>query len=268
MSDFLYDQGSLATCLVLLAVMLLAMEAGHRLGRHRGPAPEALQEQVGAVQASLLGLLALMLGFTFSMALDRFDSRSEAVVAEANAIGSAWLRADLLPDSVRADSRSALRDYLALRVEAAGLAHGETAAQASLARATAAQQARLWQLAVAAGREAPNPVTTGLYLQALDDLLGAHALQEAERRRHVPALVLVLLYASFVVCGGIIGYGAGLQGQRPARVTHVMVALIALLLFLVMDLDRPRRGIVQIDTAPLLELRDTLAAPANGLPAR
>lgn len=268
MTEILYDQSSLLIALLLFVFMAIAMEAGFRLG-HRGAKrpPRGAVEQISTIQSSLLGILALMLGFTFSIALERYNSRSDAVVAEAGAIGTVQLRADLLPESVRAPAQQALRDYLDVRVRASTLDHGDRAGRAHLLAEASRLQDTLWRLAVQASREAPNPATTGLYLQALDDLLGTYAQRQAESGRHVPELVFFLLYAAFITTGGIIGYSAGLGGHRPSPASYLMVALIVLLMFMVMDLDRPRRGLIQVDTHSLVDLQASLREPASPLAA-
>lgn len=265
MTEYLYDQSSLLITFVLLALMALALEAGYHLGRRpRAVTPEATLQQIDTVQSSLLGILALMLGFTFAIALERFNSRADAVRTEAGAIGTAWQRADLLPPSAQEESRQALRDYVSARAIAVSLAHPEQAAREAAEAEATALQARLWSLAVRASREAPHPATTGLYVQALDDVFGTYATTVDVTERHVPELVLLLLYASFIATGGVIGFSAALRGQRPSRAVYLMTGLIVIMMFVVMDLDRPRRGIIQVSPAPLLELRDSLrAAPAT-----
>ncbi len=240
----------------LLVAMLLVIEVGYRLGRaHEREEPAPAKAHVNAIQASLLGILALLLGFTFSSSLQRYDARSEAVVAEANAIGTAWQRTGLLPDRHRAEARQALRDYLDLRIVANGSTLDNYRGLAAMRVDTARAQARLWDVARRAAVADPDPVTTGLHAEAVNALIDAYANRNAALDRRVPEVVLFLLLATFLMAGLVVGFATGVAGHRPSLASHIMVALIAVLVFIILDLDRPRRGLVQVDHGSLLELR-------------
>jgi len=115
----MYNHSSLLIVATLFVLLVLAIEAGCRIGRRtQNRVSKPFKAQASAIQASLLGVLALLLGFTFSLSLQRFDTRSEAVVNEANAIGTAYLRAQLLPPSVREEAQNLVVNYLNLRVRA------------------------------------------------------------------------------------------------------------------------------------------------------
>lgn len=137
MNELLYDVNTGLIAGALLLSMALATEVGHRLGlRSKGSTNEATRDHISGIQSSILGILALLLGFTFSLFLQRFDSRSEAVVEEANAVGSAYLRVQLLPAAMHTEVRALLRDYLDLRAQASVLtAVDRTARQDLLAKA-------------------------------------------------------------------------------------------------------------------------------------
>lgn len=248
----------------LLVAMLLVIEGGYRIGRrNEGEEPPTAKAHVNAIQASLLGILALLLGFTFSSALQRYDVRSQAVVEEANAISTAWQRTDLLPDGHQAEARTALRDYLDIRIVANDLAlendRGVTALRVDTARA----QARLWDVASRAATADPDVVRTGLYVQAINELIDAYVRRNAALDRRVPEVVLFLMMGTFLMAGLVVGYATGVAGHRPSLASHMMVALIALLVFIILDLDRPRRGLVQVDHRSLLELRAEVSRPSG-----
>ncbi|HEU4517033.1 MAG TPA: hypothetical protein VFR77_06990 [Steroidobacteraceae bacterium] len=256
MTDAFYAYPSGLFALIILLLMVLALEAGFRIGtRAQSRTSEVARSQVEGMQTSLLGVLALMLGFTFSIALERFNGRSEAVVDEANAIGTAYLRSGLLAESERAEVHAIFSEYADVRARTVTLAWGHTAQRAPLNAEAQRLQGRLWEHAAASSRAAPSPATTGLYVQALNEMIDAHTTLTAQVDRHVPELVLVLLFSAFVVSGGIIGYSAGLAGHRPSRATFVMVALVVMLMFMIMDLDRPRRGIIQVSPQSLLDVK-------------
>lgn len=265
MKEVLYDLNSLFIAVILFFSMVVAIEAGHRIGRINHPTSrEPTRAQVNAVQASLLGVLGLLLGFTFSLALQRFDSRSEAVVDEANAIGTAYLRAQLLPASVGGEVRSLLQRYADLRVRASEIAlNDESAQQALLAEANQVLGA-LWQQARRAVREDDRPVTTGLFIQSLNEAIDSFGRRDAELSRHVPELILFLLFGTFVLTGLVVGYASGISDHRPPFVTYLLVLLIVVLTFAIIDLDRPRRGLVRVDQTSLTRLKASIDRSESG----
>jgi uncharacterized membrane protein (Fun14 family) len=265
MREIMYDQSSVLIVAVLFVSLALAVEVGYRIGRRvQGRASEASRSHVSAVQASPLGVLALMLGFTFSQALQRFDSRSEAVVDEANAIGTAYLRAQLLPASVRSQVKALLQTYLDTRVRASVIPLSDQAAREAELAETGQQQAALWRYASQAAEEDPNPVTTGLFIQSLNEMIDSYGRRIAALDRHVPEVVLFLLFGTFALTLGIVGYAAGIAGHRVSNVAYIMIALIVLLVFVIIDLDRPRRGLIQVSQASLTELRTSIQAQKQG----
>jgi hypothetical protein len=128
------------------------------------------------------------------------------------------------------------------------------------------QQALLWHYALQAAEEAPNPVTSGLFLQALNEMIDAYGTRDATLNRHVPEIVLNLLYTTFLMAGIILGYSSGVAGHRASFATYIMVGLIVLLVFLIIDLDRPRRGLIQVSHKSLLDLENAIARPRQVTP--
>ena len=264
MNELLYDVNSGLIAGVLLLSMALAIELGHRLGlRSKGSANEATRDHISGIQSSILGILALLLGFTFSLSLQRFDSRSEAVVEEANAIGTAYLRVQLLPAAMRTEVRALLRDYLDLRVQASVLtAVDRTERQDLLAKAGRAQNA-LWGYAVQALEVDPNAYTPTLFAESVNQLIDNFGKRDAALSRHVPEVVLLLLCGTFLMTGAIVGFGTGIAGHRPSMVSYVLVVLIVVLVFIILDLDRPRRGLIEVSQKSLLDLQSGIAADAG-----
>lgn len=258
MTEILYQQHSFAISFALLVLMGLAIEMGYRLGRSNMIRSNTAKEQVNTIQSSLLGILALMLGFTFSMALSRFDSRSNAVVNEANAIGTAYLRTELLPEPNRNQAQQLLKDYLKLRVAAGILTLDNHDERDTLLKKATQLQEQIWREAIQVSIQAPNSATTGLFAQAINSVIDAYGVRIAELNRHVPELVLILLYGSFIITGGIIGYTAGIGRHRPAAASYIMVALVVVLMSMVVDLDRPRRGFIKVNQQSLIDLNESL----------
>jgi hypothetical protein len=263
MNEFTYDVNSLLIAGLLFGSMALAIELGYRLGlRIKPKVDDNFKSHVNSVSGSLLGILALLLGFTFSLSLQRYDSRSEAVVDEANAIGTAYLRAQLLPAAVRDDVIGLMRNYVDLRVRTGSVDLTEHERRAALIAEAGSMQAKLWNYARQANETAPNPVTTGLFIPALNDVIDNFGKRDAEINRHVPELVLVLLYTTFVMSGAIVGYTNGLAGHRTSFVTYIMVWLIVVMVFIILDLDRPYRGLIQVSQKSLIDLQTAIREEA------
>ncbi len=256
MTEMFYDFASGAVALAIFALILVAMEVGFRLGKRiQARTSAASKAQIDSTQSSLTGVLALILAFTFSIALDRFNSRSLALISEANAIGTAYLRSSLLPDALRVEAQQLFEDYADARARMTMLNWRQKEERGALNAEALRLQDRLWTQAADISRLAPSPATTGLYVQSLNEMIDANSSYAAEIDRHVPELVLLLLFGAFVVSGGVMGYSAGVGGYRPPRATYVMVFLVVLLMFVIMDLDRPRRGIIRLDTRSLLDVK-------------
>jgi hypothetical protein len=258
----MYDQSSVLIAAMLFVSMVIAIEVGFRVGGAHSRTREVAKTQTNAIQASLLGILALLLGFTFSLALQRHDNRSAAVVDEANAIGTTYLRAQLLPDDMREDVATLLRRYVDVRVAASKVSLADGTAREPLLREANAITSELWAFAIAAAREDGRPVTSGLFIQSLNELIDSYARRDAALNRHVPEIVLFLLFITFVMAGWMLGYTAGMVGHRPTFATFTMVTLIVLLVFIIIDLDRPRRGLIEVSQESLTDLQQAInAAP-------
>lgn len=260
MRELLVGQSSLVIVALLFACILAAMEVGSRIGRRsRQDIGDSFKGQVNAIQGAVLGVLALMLGFTFSLALQRYDSRSAAAVDEANAIGTAHLRAQLLPPGIRGEADALLREYLDLRVRAGSIDLSRDDERAPLLERAATTTERLWQLALLAAEQDGRPVTSGLFIQSLNDMIDAYGRRDAALNRHVPEVVFFLLFLTFLMAGVIHGYANGMERSRARLPTVIMVALIVLLVFLIIDLDRPRRGFIQVNQKSMEDLQLSMA---------
>ncbi|HSN81764.1 MAG TPA: hypothetical protein VLS88_04245 [Polyangiales bacterium] len=259
MREIMYDKNSALIAVIVYASIAVGIEVGHFLGRRmQGRVTEPSKAHVNAIQASLLGVLALLLGFTFSLALQRFSDRSEAVVAEANAIGTAYLRARLLPGTVQSEVKAALQRHADLRVRAGAVTLDDERDRRALLAKTNENLDSLWRIASRAAKEDPNPVTSGLFVQALNDLIDAYGTRDAALERHVPEVVLFLLYGTFILTGIVLGYGARVSGHRSSFATYILIGLVVVLAFVIVDLDRPRRGMIKVDQGSLHGLKTAI----------
>ena len=258
----MYDHSSLLIVATLFVTLAIAIEAGYRLGCVFGKsATEPAKVQINTIQASLLGILALLLGFTFSLALQRYDSRSEAVINEANAIGTAILRSDLLPAPWRTEIQEALRAYLDLRIRAGVIPLDRRSDRNAVLAESNIVLETLWQKTRLAVEQNGGRVTTGLFVQAFNEMVDSYGTRDAALNRHVPEPVLFLLFGTFVLTAGLVGYSSGVASHRASMATYALVVLIVMLVFVIIDLDRPRRGLIEVSQQSLLDLQATLGSP-------
>ncbi len=254
--DILYGHSSFLIVALLFAAIVVFNELGFRAGRFvQLRTDDEVKALTGSIQASILGLLALLLGFTFSMSMQRYDNRSMALIDEANAIGTAQLRVQLLPEQYQDDARALFDDYVDMRLAIGKLDMTQIEARARYSQHIAALQNQLWALAIDATNTDPRPVTTGNFVKALNDVIDAQGKRNALLQMQVPEIVLLLLFVVFISSGGMMGFSAGLSGKRMVAPIVLVSLLITLIVFIIIDLDRPKRGFIQVNQAVMAELR-------------
>jgi hypothetical protein len=237
----------------------LGAEGAHRLGafqRKRGRQAEGL---VGPALGGLLGLLGLLIAFTFGMASGRYDLRRSLQVETANAIGTAYLRTDLIPEGLRGEARELLRECADLQLEAATSVESE-----SMIRRRQQLHDKLWALAVRATRENPS-VITGYFLLSLNQVFDSTE-QRSWMGLHnpLPPSILVTLYLVSLLVLGVMGFEDGFAGGGRPVATMVIVLTLATVVMLIVDLNRPRAGLLRDSQGTMQQLRDSMAAgPAN-----
>lgn len=241
---------------ITVVVVLGAVEAGYRLGRWRSRrASHEVENPVGAIIGAMLGLLAFLLAFTFGMAASRFDSRRELVLDEANAIGTTYLRAALLPEPERTQTRTLLRDYVNARLEA--VEPGKTTP--ALARSEELQD-RLWARAVTVGGKSPTPIT-GLYIQSLNDVIDMHAKRVTMgMRNRIPFTIWGALYFTAILAMAAVGYHAGLTSATRILATPALALAFSGILWLIADLDRPQEGLLRASQQAMIDLQKSLTS--------
>lgn len=240
---------------VALVLMLIAINAiAFRFGvRYPDDEQEHGFSQVTSFQAASLGMLALLLGFTFSMAAGRFDERRDLVVQETNAIGTALLRAQLLPPPYADEAEDLLKQYVGARVAFQEAGIDENALSQSDQNSVDLQNA-LWALTADMTGSLPPTVTMSLFAQSLNDVIDLQATRKAALEHRVPEIVFFVLYIVAIFAFGLIGYGCGLAKKRNFVPTLVMIVLISVVIMLITDLDRPRRGLFQVSQQTFLDL--------------
>jgi uncharacterized membrane protein len=256
MEEYLYEQNSILIVAVLFVLILLAQEAGYQIGRHhQRKTDKDVKAQTNTIQAGTLGLLALILGFAFNLSLQTYNNRSEAVINEANAIGTALMRTHLLPTPYDSLTHLQLQQYIDLRLAISNTNYFMVTEQEALADETEALQRTIWDQAVMAARLDPNPVTTGYFVTALNQMVVAHNERNALLAMHVPEVIFYLLFIVFIMSGAMIGYGSGLGQRRTNLPSALLSFMICLVVFIIIDLERPMRGIVKVDQYSLERLK-------------
>ncbi|HEY5705121.1 MAG TPA: hypothetical protein VIS96_06065 [Terrimicrobiaceae bacterium] len=238
-----------------VAIVLLSIEGGFRLGRRRIRRTEPEKESsVGEMVGASLGLLALLLAFTFGLAASRFEARRQVFLDEVNAIGTAYLRAALLPETDRTDARKLLREYVDVRL--GGVRSGKVK---EAIRRSEDLQASLWAKAVALGQKSPTSIVIGLFIQSLNELIDLHTKRVTTGlRSRIPNVIWLVLYAITVLAMAEMGYHSGLAGKRrPLSIPAVALAFPAVML-LIADLDRPGEGVIRVNQQAMDELRKTM----------
>lgn len=196
------------------------------------------------------------------MASGRYEDRKSLVVDEADALGTLWLRTDLLPPAQAEASRTLIRRYVHTRL--AFYRSGVEQAEIEAAVAASVElQKRLWTLgAQSYGREIGD-ARLNLYTQALNDVIDLHEKRLSALENHVPELVLLLMLAVATIGMALVGYGNGLSGRRHRLATVLMGIVFALVISTILDMDRPRRGLIRIPQNSLLRLDAALTAAAS-----
>jgi hypothetical protein len=252
---FLYGTSEIVIYFVFFLLMLAATEAGFRLGRtSETRIPEAMESQLSTIEAAILGVLGLLLGFTMSMAVTRFEARKQLVVEEANAIGTAYLRTQLLPAPEGPEIASLLRQYIDARVQY-GTAGNDIARIGSLRAEDFRLQGQFWTEAASYGQKDPNPVKAGLLLQSLNEVIDLEATRWAALNNHVPESVIYVNAIVGLLAAMVVGYAFGLNGKRQIFSMCVLALVITLVLAVIVDLDRPRSGFIRISQQPMIDLQ-------------
>jgi len=243
----------------ILVVVLLSVECGYRLGKYRRSRHEQEKESpLGTMVGATLGLLAFILAFTFGLAAARFDTRRQVLLDEANAIGTTYLRAGMLPD--RGDQiRTLLRDYVATRLHAA-----QSGDVAEGIRRSEDIQNQLWTEAETVGEKNANSILVGLFVQSLNEMIDLHAKRvQAGLRSRIPGAIWLGLFAVAALSLATMGYHAGLSGTRRSLAIVAVAITFSVVIELIADLDRPQEGVLNISQQALIDVQRSMNAPGE-----
>jgi hypothetical protein len=238
--------------------MLLFLEGGRRLGERRLEAdPEGARTGLGAVEGAVFALMGLLIAFSFSGAASRFDQRRQLIIEEANAIGTAYLRLDLLPPDTQPKMRDLFRRYLDSRLEVYRGLPDLSAAMAALTRSFALQ-GEIWKGALEASRSEPQ--ARFLLVPALNQMFDITTTRTASVRMHPPTIIFGMLGFVALACALFAGYA--MAGSKSRSLVHSVgfVIILTLTVYVILDLEFPRMGLIRVDAMDkvLADLRESM----------
>jgi len=226
----------------LVAGLVAAHEIGFWLGSLARSTDDAFDRQVALVRTSTGALVAFLVGFAFSGAAFRFVDRTDIVVKEANALGTAYLRADIIAEPQRGELKAALNEYTADRVTL--LSHdGRDQIEPLLAKVNGLHE-RMWRSAIKATQD--NAPLMAVVLPPINEVIDLHSVHLALARRHLPSPIVALLLGTAVMLLGIVGFGNGRVGRRFSVLDSVYGAVLAVALWMTIDLDSPGIGLIWV----------------------
>lgn len=209
--------------------------------------PEIEQSGLGPAEGSLLGLMALLLSFSFGMSAAKFDTRRNLIVEESNIIGTTILRCDLYPDSLRNLFRSDLKNYVESRIAYYEEVNNIDKIQSRISEADSISRI-CWRRAAAFSHNLDNRVATAQMVPTLNEMIDIVSTRESSRRSVVPRLILDILVILILVSSFLVGYG-GKPNDRNRIMVIAFAIMTTLTLYLVIDLDSSRQGFINLDSA-------------------
>ena len=241
------------TALLIAALLLGACEAGYQVARRR----DFEKSDEGHVLSAMLALLGLLVGFTFSISVNRHEQRRILVVEEANAIETEFLRTQMMPEPYRTRLADMLRQYADSRLELAAAGEDRAAELRAYAFADSLKR-EMWMTVIAADSLVQPPALASLIAGGMNTIIELASSRRAALGARLPSIAFgsLLLYAA--VAAGMLGFVSG-SGTHPRRFgAVVMLLLLALALGLILDLDRPLRGTIKINQQPMIDARASM----------
>jgi hypothetical protein len=239
----------LLVALGLVAGILTAHELGYRLGSLIRGADESFDREVALVRASTAAVVAFLVGFAFSGAASRFTARVDVIVKEANALRTAYLRADAIAEPQHGELQAMLREYTADRVQLLSREPREKI-ESLLAKAGDLHQ-RMWESAIKATQN--NAPLMAVVLPTINEVIDLHSTHLAMARRHLPVPIMVALLGTAAIGIGLLGFGNGRTRRRFSLLDSVYGAVLAVALWMTIDLDYPSIGTIGLSNRSFVE---------------
>ena len=235
---------------IIFVALMAAFELGIRLRTSLRRYEQVPQETPDHLLTAVFGLLALLLGFTFSLALNRYEARRLLVVEEANALGTVWLRAELLQEPMRATMQGSLKRYIDARVAWSEAEHSEASW-----RAAQALQRQIWEEVRIVEGARPSGHLTRAIIDSVNESFDLASARVVARSDHLPDRVLSVLLLYMALSATMMGYVLSGKGKSHRLATAQMLALLTLSMVVILDLDRPRSGGIEVRQTALEDLK-------------
>jgi hypothetical protein len=248
------DTGVIAIAVCLAGVGI--SEVGSYLGqRWRSSFDDVARTNLSTLSASMLGLIGILLAFSLSMSVSRFDQRKQLMVDEVNAIGTAWLRSGLCPEPIRSSLRSQLRSYALSRADLFSTPNYSRVEESAKGQSF---RDAIWRQASLVATSDPHSIQAGLLIQSMNDVIDMHTRRDVAYTNHVPEPVWWLLILIMLVAMGMVGVSDA-QGSQSHLIARVVLSVaLSATLSLTLDLDRPQRGVIRVSQAPMRALYDSM----------
>jgi hypothetical protein len=242
----------------LFFAMLACLEAGYRIG-YPLRSDASAHEGLGAIETAIFALLGLLLGFAFAGSMSRLDARRDLIVREANVIGTAYLRLDLMPAADQPELRRLFREYLATRLRAHEEADDRGEAERLLLQVSDLQR-QIWKRVVGASQMATTTLIAVTVVPAINDMIDVTTARRVALRTELPTLILVLILMVAVLSAFMAGYAQAKRRRRSFLHMIVYAAAVATTVYVVLDLDHPRVGLIRLDSTEqiLRDLHDSI----------
>jgi hypothetical protein len=242
----------------LCVAMLGCSQLGYRVGLRQHAAIHS-SAQVGVIEGAIFGLLGLLLGFTLQSSMLHLDEKRLLIVQEANAIGTAYLRVDLLDHSDQPEMRRLFRSYLEARLHVYDTVETGGDPQQAITQTLRWQQ-QIWTKAIESRHSESTQVSPGLVIRALNEMIDVTAARTFASRTKLPALIITLLFGAAIVSAMIIGYAMARQKHLSSVYALAFSFIISATIYTLLDLDNPRFGLIRLDAAEqtLRELHDSI----------
>lgn len=245
--SFLFDTSAATIVIVLFFIMVIAIIIGYSIGKKS----KKNKSDDSGIQTSLLGLLALLMAFTFSMAGSRFENRKSSLIEEANCIGTAILRADIYPDSVKNAFKTDFKNYLNARITYFESKRVDSEITAALKQADESSQS-LWKRASFYAKDKDYFIQSQMMLPALNEMFDIATTTNTVFNSGVPESIIYLLLFFSIVISFYIGYSSGHSKKVDSLYLSGFCFLTCVVIFIILDLDRPRRGAINLENEIVL----------------
>lgn len=262
--ELLYSIPQWSIGIVTLVLLIISVEIGYWIGlKVKVEMTQPMKDQISTIQTAILTIFTFLLGFTFAMALSRFDNRKQMVVKESNAIGTAVLRSQLLPVNQRAKTNELFKEYVNVEFSITSRANIPKEERNKLNREIKRLQNLLWTEAFNATENNPLSVPAGLFATSINQLIDIKTERDIAISNHVPEIVLLglLLFAALAIA--ILGYGNGLAATHARYPAVILCIVITLSFILIIDLDRPNRGLTKVSQESMIELMTVINKVSN-----